>query len=154
MSPGRQRWTLAALCCSQFLILLDVTTLNVALPSIQRELDVPTGTLVWTINAYVLPLASLILVAGTLGDRYGRKRVFLAGFVLFTLFSVGCALSTSDDMLIMFRALQGVGAALLAPLSLSILVDAYQPERRAWAIGIWATVAGFGFGVGPMLGGC
>ena len=153
MTPARQRWTLAACCCSQFLILLDVTTLNVALPSIQRELDVSTGNLVWVINAYVLPLASLILVAGTLGDRYGRRRVFLAGFGLFTIFSVGCALATSDDMLIVFRALQGVGAALLAPLSLSILVDAYPPERRAWAIGIWATVAGFGFGGGPILGG-
>ena len=81
MTPARQRWTLAACCCSQFLILLDVTTLNVALPSIQRELGVSSGNLVWVINAYVLPLASLILVAGTLGDRYGRRRVFLAGFV-------------------------------------------------------------------------
>ena len=153
MTPARQRWTLAACCCSQFLILLDVTTLNVALPSIQRELDVSTANLVWVINAYVLPFASLILVAGTLGDRYGRRRVFLAGFGLFTIFSVGCALATSDEMLIVFRALQGVGAALLAPLSLSILVDAYPRARRAWAIGIWATVAGFGFGGGPILGG-
>jgi MFS transporter, DHA2 family, methylenomycin A resistance protein len=135
------------------MILLDVTIVNVALPSIQRELDVTPGTLVWTINGYVLPLASLILLGGTLGDRYGRKRVFALGFVLFTMFSAGCALSTSDHMLIAFRALQGVGAALLAPLSLSILVDAYEPERRPWAIGIWATVAGFGFGLGPVLGG-
>jgi DHA2 family methylenomycin A resistance protein-like MFS transporter len=153
VTASKQRWTLAACCCAQFLILLDVTTLNVALPAIQRELDVPTGSLVWIINAYVLPLASLILVSGTLGDRYGRKRVFLAGFALFTAFSVGCALATSDDTLIVFRALQGAGAALLAPLSLSILVDAFPPERRAWAIGIWATVAGLGFGGGPILGG-
>jgi MFS transporter, DHA2 family, methylenomycin A resistance protein len=135
------------------MILLDVTIVNVALPAIQRELDVTPGTLVWTINGYVLPLASLILLGGTLGDRYGRKRVFALGFVLFTMFSAGCALSTSDHMLIAFRALQGVGAALLAPLSLSILVDAYEPERRPWAIGIWATIAGFGFGLGPVLGG-
>ena len=153
LTQVRQRWTLAACCCAQFLILLDVTTLNVALPSIQRELGVAGGNLVWVINAYVLPLASLILLAGTLGDRYGRRRVFLAGFVLFTVFSVGCALSTSDELLIVFRALQGAGAALLAPLSLSILVDAYPPERRAWAIGIWATVAGIGFGGGPIVGG-
>ena len=77
------------------MILLDVTTLNVALPSIQRELDVSSDDLVWVINAYVLSLASLILVAGTLGDRYGRKRVFLAGFALFTIFSIGCAISTT-----------------------------------------------------------
>jgi MFS transporter, DHA2 family, methylenomycin A resistance protein len=133
MSASRQRWTLIAACSAQFMILLDVTIVNVALPSIQRELEVTAGNLVWTINAYVLPLASLILVGGTLGDRYGRKRVFALGFVLFTAFSAGCALSTSDGLLIAFRALQGAGAALLAPLSLSILVDA--------------------FGLGPVLGG-
>jgi MFS transporter, DHA2 family, methylenomycin A resistance protein len=153
MSPNRQRWTLIAACCSQFMILLDITIVNVALPSIQRELNVTSGSLVWTINAYVLPLASFILVAGTLGDRYGRRRVFAIGFALFTVFSIGCALSTSDHALIAFRALQGTGAALLAPLSLSILVDAFEPERRPWAIGIWATIAGFGFGLGPVLGG-
>jgi DHA2 family methylenomycin A resistance protein-like MFS transporter len=153
VSASRQRWTLIAACFAQFMILLDVTIVNVALPSIQRELDVTAGNLVWTINAYVLPLASLILVGGTLGDRYGRKRVLALGFALFTAFSVGCALSTSDGLLIAFRALQGVGAALLAPQSLSILVDAFEPERRAWAIGIWATLAGFGFGLGPVLGG-
>ena len=135
------------------MILLDITIVNVALPSIQRDLDVTSGTLVWTINAYVLPLASFILVGGTLGDRYGRRRVFALGFALFTLFSAGCALSASDHALIAFRALQGVGAALLAPLSLSILVDAFEPERRPWAIGIWASVAGLGFGLGLVLGG-
>jgi hypothetical protein len=127
MSPARQRWTLIAACFAQFMILLDVTIVNVALPSIQRELDVAPGTLVWTINADVLPLASFILVGGTLGDRYGRKRVFALGFALFTLFSAGCALSTSDHMLIAFRALQGIGSALLAPLS---LID---PGRRVRA---------------------
>ena len=110
------------------MILLDITIVNVALPSIQRDLDVTSGTLVWTINAYVLPLASFILVGGTLGDRYGRRRVFALGFALFTLFSAGCALSASDHALIAFRALQGVGAALLAPLSLSILSTHSSPS--------------------------
>ena len=135
------------------MIQLDVTIVNVTLPSIQRALGVSPGRLVWTVNAYVLPLASLILVGGTLGDRYGRKRVFVAGFVLFTLFSVGCALSPNDTVLIVFRALQGVGAALLAPSSLSILTHAYEPERRPWAIGMWATVSGLGFGMGPVIAG-
>ena len=153
MTPARQRWTLLAACFAQFMILLDVTIVNVALPSIQRELDVSTGDLVWTINAYVLPLASLILVGGTLGDRYGRKRIFTLGFVVFTVFSAACALSTDASMLFAFRAFQGLGAALLAPLSLSIIADAFPPERRAFAIGIWATVAGFGFGGGPIVGG-
>src|SRR6185295_5679924 len=103
----RQLWTLAAVCFSQFMIQLDVTIVNVTLPSIQHALAVGPGRLVWIVDAYVLPLASLILVGGTLGDRFGRKRVFLTGFVAFTVFSAGCALSPDDDWLIVFRALQG-----------------------------------------------
>lgn len=104
-------------------------------------------------NTYVLALASLIMVGGTLGDRYGRRRLYLVGLALFTLFSVACALARDDPQLIAARALQGVGAAIMAPLTLSILVDAFPPERRTTAIGIWALVAGLGFGSGPILGG-
>ena len=153
MSPARQRWTLIAACFAQFMILLDTTIVNVAVPSIQRELDATPGNLVWIVNAYLIAFASLLLVGGTLGDRYGRKRIFTLGFAWFTVFSAGCALSTSDEMLIAFRALQGVGAALLAALALSIIVDAFPPDRRSWAIGIWATIAGLGFGAGPIVGG-
>src|SRR4051794_38842657 len=153
MSPGRQRWTLVAACLAQFMILLDLTIVNVALPSIQRELDVTSGTLVWTINAYTLSLASFILVGGTLGDRYGRKRIFALGFALFTLFSAGCALSTSDHMLVAFRGLQGVGAALLAPLSLSILADAFEPDRRGGGVGVWGKIARVGLRGGALVGG-
>ena len=146
-------WTLAAACFSQFMIQLDVTIVNVTLPSIQRALDADAGRLVWIIDAYVLPLAALILLGGTLGDLLGRKRVFLLGYVAFTVTSVGCALAATDVQLIAFRALQGIGAALLAPSSLSILTHAYQPVRRPWAIGMWATISGLGFGMGPVLAG-
>ncbi len=153
LDPARRRLTLLAMCIGQGMILLDNTIVNVALPAIQRGLRVTPGALEWTINAYVLALASLILVGGTLGDRYGRKRLFLIGLAVFTIFSVGCGLARSDTELIVHRALQGVGAAIMAPLSLSILVDAYPAERRTTAIGIWASVAGLGFLAGPIVGG-
>jgi len=153
LDPGRRRLTLLAVCVGQGMILLDNTIVNVALPAIQRGLRVTPGALEWTINAYVLSLASLIVVGGTLGDRYGRKRLFLIGLAVFTIFSVGCGLARSDAELIVHRALQGVGAAIMAPLSLSILVDAYPAELRTTAIGIWASVAGLGFLAGPIVGG-
>jgi DHA2 family methylenomycin A resistance protein-like MFS transporter len=153
LSASRQHLTLAAVCMGQAMILLDNTIVNVALPSIQRELGVTPSNLEWVVNAYVLALASLILVGGTLGDRYGRKRLFLAGLAIFAFFSAACALAPDDPQLVAFRACQGVGAAVMAPLTLAILVDAFPPERRATAIGIWAAVAGIGFGAGPVLGG-
>jgi MFS transporter, DHA2 family, methylenomycin A resistance protein len=153
LSARRRVVTLIAMCVAQGMILLDNTIVNVALPSIQRELDVDPGNLIWVVNAYVLALASLIMVGGTLGDRYGRKRVFLVGLAIFTAMSAACALSPNESALIAARAAQGVGAALVAPLSLSILADAYPPERRTTAIGIWAAAAGLGFGAGPVVGG-
>jgi MFS transporter, DHA2 family, methylenomycin A resistance protein len=138
---------------AQFMIQLDTTIVNVALPSIQRELDVSPGNLLWTVNAYILVLASLILIGGTLGDRLGRRRVFLAGLAVFTAMSAACALAPDDPELIVFRAAQGAGAALMSGLTLSILVAAYPGPRAAGAIGIWATVGGLGFGLGPIVGG-
>src|SRR5262245_54044341 len=123
------------------MILLDITIVNVALPSIQRELGVTPANLEWVINASSLSLASLLLVGGTLGDRYGRKRIYLAGFAAFTLFSIGCALATDEHQLILFRALQGAGAALMAPLSLAILLDAFPAGGGRLAIGSWPAFA-------------
>ena len=133
--------------------MLDMTIVNVALPSIQSELDVPPSNLEWILNAYTLALASLILVGGALGDRYGRRRIFLAGLVVFTLGSLGCALSPDDPELIALRGLQGVGAAAMSPLTLSILVAAFPGPRAPGAIGLWAAVGSLGFGAGPVIGG-
>jgi MFS transporter, DHA2 family, methylenomycin A resistance protein len=148
-----QRLTLAAMSASQAMILLDITIVNVALPSIQRELGVSASNLMWIVGAYTLVLAALILVGGALGDRFGRRKIFLVGLAIFTAASVGCALAPDDPELIAFRALQGVGGAAMSALTLSILVDAYPAERRTAAIGLWAAIGGVGFGLGPVVGG-
>jgi DHA2 family methylenomycin A resistance protein-like MFS transporter len=157
-APGKnptwqRRLTLLAMCIAQGMILLDVTIVNIALPSIQRELNASSGELEWVISAYALSLAALIPLSGSLGDRFGRKRFFAAGMVVFALGSVACALSASALELIAARALQGVGGAIMSALALSILSETYSGKARAGAIGIWATVAGLGFGLGPVVGG-
>jgi MFS transporter, DHA2 family, methylenomycin A resistance protein len=152
-STWQRRLTLLAMCIAQGMILLDVTIVNIALPSIQRELHASSGELEWVISAYALSLAVLIPLSGSLGDRFGRKRFFAAGMVVFALGSVACALSASALELIAARALQGVGGAIMSALALSILSETYSGKARAGAIGIWATVAGLGFGLGPVVGG-
>src|ERR1700683_2709378 len=150
---GSRRLTLVAMCLAQGMILLDVTIVNVALPSIQRDLHTTTGNLEWVVSAYALALATLIPCGCALGDRFGRRRFFVVGLIIFTLASSACALSTGAVELVAFRVLQGVGGALMSALTLSILVEAYPAERRAKAIGTWAGAAGLGFGLGPVVGG-
>jgi DHA2 family methylenomycin A resistance protein-like MFS transporter len=153
-SEDRQRrLTLLAMCAATFMIQLDVTIVNVALPRIQTGLHISPGGLEWIISAYALSLAALIPVGGALGDHYGRKRVFLAGMAVFALGSAACALSPNAPALIASRAAQGVGGAAMLALTLSIITETFPAETRAGAIGIWAAVGGTGFGVGPVAGG-
>ena len=152
-SDPRRRLTLLAMCVATFMIQLDVTIVNVALPSIQRDLQVSPGALEWVISGYALSLAALIPVSGALGDRYGRRRIFLAGVVIFAIGSAACALSPSEIALVAFRVLQGAGGAAMLALTLSIITETFPPANRAAAIGTWAAVGGTGFGVGPAAGG-
>ena len=149
----RRRLTLLAMCVATFMIQLDVTIVNVALPSIQRDLEVSPGALEWVISGYALSLAALIPVSGALGDRYGRRRIFLAGVAVFAVGSAACALAPSEIVLVAFRVLQGAGGAAMLALTLSIITETFPPATRAAAIGTWAAVGGTGFGVGPAAGG-
>ncbi len=152
--PGRfRRWTLLLMCVATFMIQLDVTVVNVALPRIQDGLGMGTGALEWVIGAYALSLAALIPVGGALGDHYGRKRVFLAGMSVFTLGSIACAIARTPMLLVVARAVQGVGGAAMLALTLSIITETFPAASRAGAIGTWAAVGGTGFGVGPAAGG-
>ena len=151
----QQRWiALGFMCFSLLVISLDNTVLNLALPSIAKELGSSASALQWIIDAYVLVIAGLLLTMGYLGDRLGRKPILMVGMVIFALFSLGAALSTSTGMLIGMRALMGVGAAIMMPATLSILTATFrEPRERAQSIAIWAATFALGMGIGPLVGG-
>ncbi|MGA9161399.1 MAG: MFS transporter [Actinomycetota bacterium] len=144
---------LFTMCFALAMAMLDNTVVNVALPTISRELDAGVSELQWIVDGYVLVFASLLLTGGIAGDRYGRKKVFLAGLAIFTLASALCGLSQSTTQLIAARAFQGVGAALLMPGTLSIITVTFPPHERAKAIGLWAGMSGLALALGPTVGG-
>ena len=150
---NRRWWTLGALCFALFMIMLDNTVVNVALPAIKADLGISTAELEWTVTAYALTFATLLLTGGKLGDLVGRRLIFTIGLVVFTLSSLFCGLSSSAPELIGARAVQGVGAALMMPSTLSIISATFDVRERGTAIGIWAGVSAMALAIGPLLGG-
>jgi EmrB/QacA subfamily drug resistance transporter len=146
-------WTLGAMCFALFMIMLDNTVVNVALPSIQRDLHASLQTLEWTMNAYTLTFAVLMVTGGRLGDIFGRRRMFLFGVIVFGSSSLMIGLSPNDTWLVAFRAVQGVGAAFMMPATLSIITQAFPAEQRGTAIGTWAGVGAVALAIGPVVGG-
>ncbi len=154
LSPRRRYLVLGICCSSLFLVGLDNTILNVALPALQRDLHASVAGLQWTIDAYVIVLASLLLLAGSMGDRFGRRRVFRTGLVLFSAGSLLCSIAPSLGWLIGFRALQAVGGSMLNPVAVSIITNTFtEPRERARAIGVWGAIIGLSLAAGPVLGG-
>jgi DHA2 family methylenomycin A resistance protein-like MFS transporter len=154
VSSRRKPLALAALCLGQFMLQLDTTIVNVALPSIARSLHASTSGLQWVVDGYILALASLLLTSGRIGDRSGHKRVYLVGLATFALGSGLCALATSTGELVAFRALQGIGGAIELPATLALLTGAFpDPRQRAQAVGVWAGSGGLSLVLGPVLGG-
>ncbi|WP_445279593.1 MFS transporter [Streptomyces sp. DSM 118148] len=151
----RRRLLVLAICCMSLLIVsLDNTALNVALPSMQRELHATTSGLQWSIDAYTLVLASLLMLAGSTADRIGRKRVFMTGLVLFSIGSLLCSLAPNLELLVVFRMVQAVGGSMLNPVAMSIITNTFTDSReRARAIGVWGAVVGISMAAGPLVGG-
>lgn len=152
-SENKKWWTLGAVAFALFMIMLDNTVVNVALPSIQRGLGADLPQLEWVVNAYALTFAVLMLTGGKLADLLGRRRIFLTGLTVFTGASLACGLAGSAGQLIAFRALQGGGAALMMPATLAIITAAFPPRQRGMAFGIWAGVSAMALAIGPLVGG-
>jgi EmrB/QacA subfamily drug resistance transporter len=152
-AENRKWWTLVAVTFGLFMIMLDNTVVNVALPSIQRDLGVGVSELEWVVNGYALTFAVLMLTGGKLADLLGRRLIFVVGLAVFTASSLACGLADSANVLIGARVVQGVGAALMNPATLSIISATFPPRQRGMAIGIWAGVSAMALAIGPLVGG-
>ncbi len=150
---GQGRWVIAATILGSGMASIDATVLGIAIPTIGRDFHASLGTLQWVVTGYSLTLASLLLLGGSLGDRYGRRRVFMVGVAWFALASAACAVATGSTFLIVLRVLQGVGGALLTPGSLAILEASFAPDDRSEAIGAWSGLGGVASAAGPLVGG-
>jgi EmrB/QacA subfamily drug resistance transporter len=153
MTTNRRNWTLAIVSVALFMVVLDNLVVSVALPSIRRDFGASIQSLEWTVNAYVLAYAVLLLTGAALGDRFGRKRMFVLGLSLFTFASAAAALAPSAGLLVLARAVQGSGAAIVTPLTLTLLADAFPVERRGIALGVWSGISGTAVAIGPLVGG-
>ncbi len=150
---GNKWWTLVAVCLGTFMLLLDITIVNIALPDIQHALHSSFSDLQWVVDAYALTLAAFLLTAGSLADMYGRRLMYLVGLVIFTAASVLCGFASSTLMLQLSRGLQGVGGAIMFAVSLALLADAFRGRERGIAFGIWGGVTGLATAIGPLAGG-
>ncbi|HEV7671775.1 MAG TPA: MFS transporter [Thermoanaerobaculia bacterium] len=152
-AASRKKWVLAVTVLASTMAFIDESVVNVALPAIEADLRASVAVIQWLINAYTLSMAALLLIGGAAGDRFGRRRVFLVGAVLFAAASAGCGFSSNVTQLILARAIQGIGAALLIPCSLAILGAAFEEKERGKAIGTWAGASSIAAAIGPLLGG-
>jgi EmrB/QacA subfamily drug resistance transporter len=152
-SSRRNNWTLGIVSVALFMVVLDNLVVSIALPSIRRDLGASIQSLEWTVNAYVLAYAVLLLTGAALGDRFGRRRMFLVGLTVFTAASACAALAPTTALLVAARAVQGAGAALVTPLTLTLLAEAFPAERRGIALGVWSGVSGAAVALGPLVGG-
>jgi len=150
---NRKWWTLASVSFALFMIMLDNTVVNVALPAIQRDLGIGVAELEWVVTGYALSFAVLMLTGGKLADMHGRRRIFLIGLAVFTFSSLLCGLAGTAELLIAARVLQGVGAAFMMPATLSIITATFPPKERGAALGIWAGVSAMALAIGPLVGG-
>src|ERR1700692_2242926 len=154
MSASRRNgWTLGIVSVALFMVVLDNLVVSVALRTTHRDLGASIQSLEWTVNAYVLAYSVLLLTGAALGDRFGRKRLFLVGMAVFTAASAAAALAPTTGLLVAARALQGSGAAIVTPLTLTLLAEAFPAQRRGMAIGVWSGISGIAVAIGPLVGG-